>query len=495
MIRRRFIPLAAATALALAVPTGFQQAAHADSDRGYAKGVVVDAATGAPVPFASVDLYRQNPANPADWVEVGGASANRLGQFVVSHRDAGTYKVGAGRAGFKYTIAGGTDDEDATGTPFQLVPGANAAAPTVALAAQDAPTTPPTGTLSGVVVDHTGAPFFGAYVEAYDATTKQYLGGDIADRNGGYLLEYVQWGDTPEESYGVAPGKQVKLVFSADDAQAEWYNDKPTFGAADVVTAGAASATGTALPTVELDRAGIGTITGTVSVPHVAGAAWRAQACIYSVTGENWTCAPTDAAGTYTVDLPAGVYYVKGQGSNATWDAAAARDTGYWPFVGAYVGKKAKKPSFTTAGAKPIVVSAGQTTGKVNITLNRNIKNLVKPWIAGKKLKKGKTLTANPGVWNAQDVDFEIVWKLGKKTLGVGSEYKLTKKTAKKAKKIRIFVTASDAGQAYAELSTSSVYGPLTPGKAKSAPAGSDKPELDFAAKGGKKGKKGGKKK
>lgn len=478
MIRRRFIPLAAATALALALPTGFQQAAHADSDKGYAFGSVIDSTTGAPIPFADVDIYRQSTTDPTDWIDVGGATANRLGQFIVSSTVGGNYKISAGAAGYTYTVYGGTFDEDTTGATFPLYVGANAPAPTIGLSPEPAPTTPLTGTLGGTVVDHRGAPYAGVWVTAYDATTKQVQDWAQTDRSGRYIFTDLD------------PNKLVKLQFEAMDAAAEWYNDKTSFATGDVVAAGPSeTATPPQAGTVTLDRVGVGTITGNVKVPLVAGNAWRADACAYSVTGETWTCADTDAAGNYTMDLPAGVYYIKARGENAAWDAVAGEDKGNWPFVGAYVGKKAKKPSFATAGAKPITVTHGATTSKVNIVLNRNIKNLVKPWISGKKLKKGKTLTAHPGVWNTSELDYEITWKLGKKTLGVGPEYTLTKKSAKKAKRIKITVVAMDSNTAY-DTSTDYTYGPLIPGKAKSKGAGSPKPELDFTAKGGKKGGK-----
>lgn len=190
-----------------------------------------------------------------------------------------------------------------------------------------------TPSVVGVVTTTDGRPVRLAQVVAYDAVSGVYVGGDQTESNGAFRIG------------ATAP---VKLVFSGSDPNTgkplatEWYNDKASREAADVVT-----------PTPE--GANVGAVTlapgGSISgrVTSEAGAPiYRAEVCAES------SCDHTNTAGAYLIE---GV-------STGTHEVAFSDPID--EFVGEYWNNV---PFDSTTAPTPVTVAPGQAVTGIDAAL------------------------------------------------------------------------------------------------------------------------------
>lgn len=145
--------------------------------------------------------------------------------------------------------------------------------------------------VTGTVVGANGRPVPNASVYAYDAATQGFDAYDTADDKGNFTLRV-----------GTDP---VKVQVYGGQYAMEWYNDKPTFAAADAVTG---SPTGTSLGVITLSPGGA--ITGQVTSD--AGAPLE-MVQVRASTGSGGSSSDyTDKNGVYTIkDLNPGSYQVQ----------------------------------------------------------------------------------------------------------------------------------------------------------------------------------------
>ncbi len=224
---RRTVAAVAGTALVAAgLGMGAAPAHAADS---VVSGNVTDA-LGNPVP-GYAEAYQLQADGTYDYVAFADA---RLGHFELTVPD-GTYK-------FEFTSYGNVSEwyldktDEASAAPVAVGGGA------AALAAW----TVEQPLITGTVVGADGRPVPGATVEAYDAATQAFESYVEADDKGSFVLPV-----------GTAP---VKVEVDGGRWASEWYNDKPTFAAADAVTG---TPTGASIGVVTLSAGGA--ITGQVT--------------------------------------------------------------------------------------------------------------------------------------------------------------------------------------------------------------------------------------
>lgn len=153
------------------------------------------------------------------------------------------------------------------------------------------------GSISGVVTDGTN-PVSGLNVEIYDAVSGTFVTfGVTAAITGAYSVPYL------------APGAYKVLVNGGVTYVSQWYNNKPDSVTANPVTVSAGTDTPNISATV-ISTSTPGTISGTVtngtsSVSNVQVSAWD------TVSGSRVASAVTDAAGFYTLSMPAGNYKIE----------------------------------------------------------------------------------------------------------------------------------------------------------------------------------------
>ena len=239
--------------------------------------------------------------------------------------DNGTYKLRFSPYGTEFTPEYYRDKADFATADVVTV---NGAAQTLAPWTIDRK-----ASVAGVVTTTDGRPVRYALVQAYDATTGTYVGGDQAERNG---------------AFRIGATVPVKLVFSGSDPATgktlatEWFNDKASLETADAVT-----------PTPE--GANVGAVTlapgGSIAgrVTSEAGAPiYRAEVC-----AEN-NCDYTNTAGAYLIE---GV---------STGTHEVVFDDPIGEFVGEYWNNV---PLDSLTAPTPVAVAPGQAVAGVDAAL------------------------------------------------------------------------------------------------------------------------------
>ncbi len=238
---------------------------------GRISGTVTDQATGAPLQYAWVSVYN------SDYDYVGGASTDALGHYALGPLPGGDYRVyfytdapyysewWNDKAGFDsadiVTVVGGSD-----------TPGIDAALTRG-------------GSISGTVTDaSSGNPLQNVRVWVYDYSGSQVNWG-WTDSSGHYVV-----GPLDSGNYRVRFWDEVHL--------GEWWDNKPTYQTADLVTV----VVGIDTPGVDAAlTTGGGSISGTVTDQVTGEPLWYAQVSVYDLgdhlVGYSWS----DATGHYTV--------------------------------------------------------------------------------------------------------------------------------------------------------------------------------------------------
>ncbi|WP_127480260.1 carboxypeptidase-like regulatory domain-containing protein [Nocardioides pantholopis] len=500
MQSRKFLPLVAATALALMVPSSGIPA-HADSDAGYVIGTVTDSA-GRALPSAYVDVLWCDLVNDgADIADANGcfdtetiteASTDRAGRYVVSlGRDTIEGQTRSGRAGRWILEAGAYGYVTAAPVTAAVTLGANTSAPTVALVAETL--APPTANvaLSGLVTDAAGVPLAGAGVTAYDAAGRSVdFTRTLTDGRYYFQVEDPADWSTPTQYARSNVTGSVRLQAWVNGHLAEWSGNTRAKSRASAVPVAAYGAPAAAVaPTMALDKRG--SVTGSVKLP-AAGGNWGANVTLLDADGNAAGWGSTDAAGYFSIDADPGVYSVRADGHRFTTVSEDASDCAtcvdnmdYFGFVAGYYGG-----GTSLATAKTLRVSSAASTSAGTITLTNTLRAVKKPAVKG-KLAKGKKLSVTAGTWNRQtNTTTTYAWKVGKRTIGTAKTLKLStklwKRVAKKPGKLTVTVTATDAR---GELVSGSTTVKVKKALAKKAGKKSGKKD-----KAGKKGKKSGKK-
>ncbi len=455
---RKFVPLVAATALALMAPTSGIPA-HADSDRAYVTGMVTDQA-GRALAGAWVDLTWCDTVNPGgetpdangcfDTDALGWGGTDRAGRYTVSlERESIDSRTAPGRAGRWLLQAGAAAFTVSAVVPVSAATGRNTAAPTLALV--PVALTPPTSgvALTGLVTDPAGVPLVGAHVDAYDAAGR-YVDATSTRADGRYYFTV----DNPADYDSPAAYARhnvvgsVRLAFFRAGHVSEWSgNVRAKSRASAVKVAAYGSAAGAVAPTAALNK--LGTVTGTVKLP-AAGANWRADVTLYDADGTATDWGTTDANGRFSIDAEPGAYSVRADGyrftttsTNDTSCPLCVQDVDRFGFVAGYYGDGS-----SLATAKTLRVASGANASAGTLTLTNALRPVAKPVVKG-TLAKGKKLRVSAGTWNRKtDVSVRYTWKVGKVTVGTAPTLKLSKKVfkrvAKKPGKLTVTVTATD---------------------------------------------------
>ncbi len=154
------------------------------------------------------------------------------------------------------------------------------------------------GSISGTVTEEgTGTPIQDCYVEAYNATTGNWMGNDHTDESGNYNLGALATGE-------------YKVCFSPNDGIhiREWYDDKPDQQSADPVAVTAPNET----PGIDAELIVGGSISGRVSEKGTGTPLDDCRVYVYeAATGNYVTSESTDSSGNYNLGaLATGEYKV-----------------------------------------------------------------------------------------------------------------------------------------------------------------------------------------
>lgn len=464
---RRFIPLMAAGAVALATPLAAAPA-HADW-YGTIQGTVLNA-DGTPARYVDLTATGVDDGNPATRDGSGSGETDRNGVYRISVQRNNTYTI---RVNGYSTTAGDSDylaTQQAAGAQGAVTPGPTFTlpAPTAEGAAIPAPTgyqavltvagadpkkiddvrlfNPATGETYGAERGETTY----VYDEATDTGTSTFH--PYAD--GRWYFGAFDAANPPTKPY--VPAGNYKIEVSGPDG--DIYSGSKT-NLRDATVVGVGDKTDLGGLTVPSDQAP-GTVTGSIALPRVAGFdEWSSDVTFYPADGGYPSFGSTDSNGTFSVDLSPGTYYASANGgANAVTNFAtiAAGTNDYYPdeppydtvnpvrFLASYSTATTWYGAKTRAESKAIVVKPGATVSGINFSLANSLKPIENPVIKG-KFKKGKKVSVTTGTWNqTDDVVFSYVWKEGSKVVGTSSSLKLSKKVWKKAKKLTVVVTASD---------------------------------------------------
>jgi protocatechuate 3,4-dioxygenase beta subunit len=243
--------------------------------------------------------------------------------------------------------------------------------------------------ITGTVVGADGRPVPGADVRAYDASTQGFEGFTNADDKGNFVL-----------SVGTAP---VKLQIDGGRWAAEWYNDKPTFAAADAVTG---TPTGASIGVVTLSAGGA--ITGQVT--NEAGA--PLEMVQVTADGPSYSSDYTDKNGVYTIkNINSGAYelqfsdpigeYVTEYHNNVTDPAAATPvDVG----VGQAVSVNAALAPRPAQPAKS-VEATGVVKDELGVPVVGAVVTAYTTPTAGERIDAETTRSNRAGVYVLDDLD------------------------------------------------------------------------------------------
>ncbi|WP_244932058.1 carboxypeptidase-like regulatory domain-containing protein [Nocardioides sp. W7] len=467
----RIASLAAAGALAVSL-LGSWTPASADSHGAYVIGTVTGAA-GRPLPGAYVNVYwcdKVDDGGPADAEgcyggkeEVGyqGYVTDRHGRYVgLVSNNVIAYRNGPSRSGAWLVQASAYQHVSSAFVPVTVTERTNVAAPTLAVVPEAAVPAPAHTALTGLVTDSAGIPVANATVLAYDAAGRR-IKDAVTYADGRYYFTVTDpatfvniHGATDPAAYAAynVTGS-VRLHVEAPGRVAEWSgNTRDKTKAAFVPVAAYGSAAPASAPTTVLDTQG--SVTGTVKLPK-AGPNWTADVTVFDLDGNVAARGYTDAAGSFSVDIDPGHYYVRAEGSRYTEVPENAPDcptcflgAESFGFVAGYYGG-----GTSLATAKAVAVGSGKSVSVRTITLTNVLRAVRKPVVKGRlvqgKLVGNKKLTVFRGVWNRRSgVTYSYAWKVGKKVLGTRASLKVTKKVQKrigtKLSRLTVTVTATD---------------------------------------------------
>ena len=300
-------------------------------------GTVTNAAGGAPIQNANVDIYNSSG------LFVGGSNTNVLGNYTSTGLPTGTYYA------LTFNSQGFVDElynnitcpvfscSFTAGTPISVTAGAATSHINFALTTG--------GAISGTVTNATtSAVASGVTVEAY-SSTGAFVGSTATNGAGVYTL-----GALPAGSYFARTFNSQGLIDQLYNVACSGSSCTVTTGTPIPVTAG--STTGN----INFALALGGRISGRVVDAATSAALSNVSIGVYSSSGSFAASAVTDASGNYTTStgLPTGTYY------------AEASSSGY---ISELYNNISCLPCILTNGT-PIAVLAGGTTGNINFALS-----------------------------------------------------------------------------------------------------------------------------
>ncbi len=336
-------------------------------------GTVRDSGTG--LPLADVQVYVYDAAGQF----VGYGQSNASGAYVLSTGlPTGTYYARttnwAGYLDELYNDIGcaGGSCSVTSGTPISVTAGTTRTGIDFGLARG--------GRISGAVTNvSTGTPLANVRV-------------DIAAANG----SWVAYGVTDSSgSYTTAAGLNPGTYFARTSNQAgyldELYNNLPCPNGACTVTSGTpiSVSAGTTTPGISFGLVQGGRISGVVTDSATGAPIENVRVVINVASGAYVTAAFTDSSGAYTVpSLVAGTYYV-----------TSSNELGYVDEMFANV--PCPGGSCTTSSGTPVTVTAGSTTGGVNLGLDRGarVNGSVSDATTGQALAGVTVYVYNPSGW------------------------------------------------------------------------------------------------
>jgi len=200
------------------------------------------------------------------------------------------------------------------------------------------------GSISGKVTDSSAAGISDVPVEVYALSNSSYsFKSATTDSLGNYTLK------------GLPSGSFKIFMNPTGNFLPEWYNDKPSFGAANAVAVTAGNTTSGINAQLALG----GSIYGKITNSSGAGII-NVLAQVYTLPNFLVTESKTDSSGNYTIQrLPSGSYKIYFNTAPVTFDG---------PGAGNYLSEWYNdEPSFGTAN--PVTVTAGNTTSGINAQL------------------------------------------------------------------------------------------------------------------------------
>lgn len=194
-------------------------------------GTVTDAAAGAPINGASVDIFERNPDGSWQTTPIVSVSTGPDGAYTIGPLPATTYAVRASATGYDPSYHGGPTLELAA--PVTVLRATTSSAP-VELT-RSAPAEPDTGTISGIVV--TGAsriPMSSVFVYVY----QQYPDGGWSPTGPGYGNPYRTFvtGSTGLYSFEDLPLGNYRVRFFGVHTGSQWWQYVSTFDLATTLT-------------------------------------------------------------------------------------------------------------------------------------------------------------------------------------------------------------------------------------------------------------------
>jgi protocatechuate 3,4-dioxygenase beta subunit len=205
----------------------------------------------------------------------------------------------------------------------------------------------------GTVIDANGNPLSDIYVDVYD-TNYEWVGNAWTDQNGNYTVHAL-----PSGNYKVSFDPWDHNNMYGTDYLSEWYNNKPDFDSADIVTVTQGQKTSGINAVLEEESGGgdSGSISGQVTDANGN----PLQGITIDVYDTNWNWVGwgyTDQNGNYTVyALPPGSYKVSFDPWNHNW----MNGTDY---LSEWYNNKRNFDS-----ANPVTVTQGQETSGVDAVL------------------------------------------------------------------------------------------------------------------------------
>ena len=242
--------------------------------------------TGEPVSPVCVDVYDAETGRWAAWTETTAS-----GSYVVGVLD-GTYHVTF------YDCEGVSnyerewfDDQPTRATATEVI--VNGANETAGIDAEL--TTRVVGSISGTVTSESGEPLPNICVNAYDAATRDWSGGDLTDSSGTYTATL------PEGVYHV----EFRVCYGQHGYASEWFEDQPTEDTANEVVV----TRDTAVGVIDAELTSLGAITGTVTSEDTGEPLSDVCVQVYeAATGGVAGAGRTDSSGSYITYVPNGTY-------------------------------------------------------------------------------------------------------------------------------------------------------------------------------------------
>lgn len=237
------------------------------------------------IQYVSIYVYDSN------YNYIGNGRTDKNGDYAISNIQPGSYKVR-----FYYYSSSGYFDEWYNGkADFNNADAVTISSDTVTSLNYKKASY---GWITGRVTDSQGNGIQNVPIYVYDGNYGNISSG-VTDKNGDYLINYLRPGSYKVRFYGYDSG-----YFE------EWYNDKNSFNAADVVTISADIAT-----QVNAVLTKYGSISGRVTDENTGLGVSDAYVYAWNDSGSGSGYAYTDASGNYTIDkgLIQGSYRVRAQ--------------------------------------------------------------------------------------------------------------------------------------------------------------------------------------